>query len=274
MPTTIPSAVRRSAPSRWAMPKSPSAAVPSAASQTLSGLTSRCTTPLACACASAAAISRPMRSTSAERRPLARERGRQRAAAHRAQHEVGDAVVLADVVDGDDVRVIAEAPGDLRLALDAGAGALAARGADDDRQRDLAIQPLVVGEIDLLRRRRGRGGHERDSARRARRRRPSASTRGWANRLCRHPSEVSRSQRTAAQEPVGDEPPPSGFSRSLRTFALAVRPIGPYHPPAALHNEPSSGRPARPGTGEPIGPELLPARGRIATHRLSAVPEA
>ena len=79
--------------SRWAMPKSPSAALPSASSQTLSGLTSRCTTPLAWACASAAAISRPMRITSARasrsramRRPAsrrpsraARGRGRRRA---------------------------------------------------------------------------------------------------------------------------------------------------------------------------------------------------
>ena len=84
-------------------------------------------------------------------RALAVEQLGQRAAAHRAQDEVGEAVVVARVVDGDDVRVVAEAPGDLRLADDARPCALGA-GGDDDRERHLAVQPLVVGEVDLLRR--------------------------------------------------------------------------------------------------------------------------
>ena len=62
------------------MPKSPSPALPSAASQTLSGLTSRWTTPCSCAWASASASARPVRSTSATpSRPPGRRRAGRRA---------------------------------------------------------------------------------------------------------------------------------------------------------------------------------------------------
>ena len=128
------------------MPKSPSAALPSAASQTLPGLTSRWTTPWACAWASATATSRPIRSASASvGRP--RRAGRPGSPAHRAQDEIRDAVELARVVDGDHIRVVAEPAGDPDLALEPRERSAAT---EHDRQRDLAIQPLVVGEVDLL----------------------------------------------------------------------------------------------------------------------------
>ena len=54
--------------------------------------------------------------------------------------------MLAGVVDGDDVRVLPEPAGDLHLA----AHARGARPAREQRERDLAVEPLVVGEVDLL----------------------------------------------------------------------------------------------------------------------------
>ena len=136
------------------MPKSPSPALPSAASQTLSGLTSRWTTPCACAWASASASARPVRSTSATSRPPARGGGepvRERAAGHEARDDVQRAVVLDGVVDRDDVRVVAEARHQARLVAHAlarlGAGGARAGACDRDR----AVERQVVGEPDLLR---------------------------------------------------------------------------------------------------------------------------
>jgi hypothetical protein len=56
-------AVTAARPAALDTPKSVIFAVPSVASNTLSGLTSRCTTPFACASASAAAICAPIDAT-------------------------------------------------------------------------------------------------------------------------------------------------------------------------------------------------------------------
>ena len=58
--------------------------------------------------------------------------------------------IVADVEDGDDVRVVAEAAHRLRLALDAGeAGFVQAFGLDDG-DGDVAVELRVVGEVDAL----------------------------------------------------------------------------------------------------------------------------
>ena len=58
-------------------------------------------------------------------------------------------VVLADVVDRDDVRVRREARGGARLALEAAAGALVlAEMGGQDLDRDGAAEQLVVGRPD------------------------------------------------------------------------------------------------------------------------------
>jgi hypothetical protein len=72
------------------------------------------------------------------------------AAGHVLADDVWLAVVLADVVDGDDVGVAAELAHGLRLALNAGeAGVVEALGLNDGHG-DLAVEALVVGEVDAL----------------------------------------------------------------------------------------------------------------------------
>ena len=80
-----------------------------------------------------------------ERRAAAIEPLGQGPAAHRAQHEIRDAVDLARVVDGDHIRVVAEPAGDPGLALEARALAT-----EYECERDLTIQALVVREVHLL----------------------------------------------------------------------------------------------------------------------------
>ena len=72
------------------------------------------------------------------------------AAAHVLRDDVRLPAVVADVEDGDDVRVVAEASHRLRFALDAcEAGVVQALGLDQ-RDRDVAVELRVVREVDLL----------------------------------------------------------------------------------------------------------------------------
>jgi hypothetical protein len=65
-----------------------------------------------------------------------------------AHRDVEQAVDLARLVDGDDVRVI-EGGGELRLAQEAQAKALVLREAGrQELQRNLPLQPRIVGQID------------------------------------------------------------------------------------------------------------------------------
>jgi len=72
------------------------------------------------------------------------------AAAHVLAHDVGLAVLLAGVVDGDDARVIAEAPHRLGLAAHADAAGLVEALGLDQGQGDVAVEPLVAREVDAL----------------------------------------------------------------------------------------------------------------------------
>jgi hypothetical protein len=69
---------------------------------------------------------------------------------HVLAHDVELPLVLADVVDGDDVGVVAEAPHRLRLAADPDAAGLVQALGLDQRQRDVAVEPLVPGQVDAL----------------------------------------------------------------------------------------------------------------------------
>src|SRR5207244_12072226 len=60
------------------------------------------------------------------------------------------AVVLADVVDSDDMRVVAEAAHRLRLAPDARDPGLVEALCLDHREGDVAVEFGVVREVDLL----------------------------------------------------------------------------------------------------------------------------
>ena len=134
-----------------ARPKSATLTVPLSLMMTFSGLTSRWIRPLAWASASARAPARARRGRPGAQRPLLVE--------HLAQGQAGDvlhreedrAVVLALVVDGDDVGVGQGCRG-ARLPAEAGDEALVV---DEvrahDLERDLAVEPLVDAEVD--------GGH-------------------------------------------------------------------------------------------------------------------
>ncbi|OLT38546.1 hypothetical protein BJF85_09620 [Saccharomonospora sp. CUA-673] len=65
MPANIPVLVNVTSPAAREMPKSVILAVPSSAISTFPGLTSRCTTPAACAAANADAACAPIRAASA-----------------------------------------------------------------------------------------------------------------------------------------------------------------------------------------------------------------
>ena len=72
------------------------------------------------------------------------------AAAHELADQVRLAVLLAHVVDGDDVRVPAEAAHDSGLAVDALDADLVEALGLDQREGDIAVEQRVVGQIDLL----------------------------------------------------------------------------------------------------------------------------
>ena len=86
---------------------------------TLPGFTSRCTTPCACANDSASAISAAMRAASVGAETAVRLQDlAQRLPGDVLHHDEGGVVLLAPVVDRDDVRVV-EPGGGLRLAAEA-----------------------------------------------------------------------------------------------------------------------------------------------------------
>ena len=151
MPTISPCSVSRERFSATASPKSPIFATPSAVSQTFPGLRSRCTIP--CACANARPRAHALRDL--ER---ARERRHAASASTRldvaAAHQLGDderrAALLADVEDRDEVGVRAEAAHRLRLARDALAPHVVEAVGLDQRERDVAVEQLVVREEDAL----------------------------------------------------------------------------------------------------------------------------
>src|SRR5262249_54080463 len=72
------------------------------------------------------------------------------AAGHVLRDEVELPVLLADIVDGDDVRVVPEAPHRLDLALDPAAPRLVQLLGLDERDGDLPVEARVAGEVDAL----------------------------------------------------------------------------------------------------------------------------
>ena len=91
MPTTCPVPVSGTLEADQAMPKSVILTVPSGATSTLPGLTSRCTIPAACAAASAAAVCRRTLEGAVGREPpLAAQQGGQRLALDQLHHQVGE----------------------------------------------------------------------------------------------------------------------------------------------------------------------------------------
>ena len=116
---------------------------------TLAGLTSRCTSPRACAASSAAATWVTIRAARPGLEPaLQRDQLAQVGALDEAHRHVQRPVLLARVVDRDHVGVV-ERRGDLRLALEALAelGVLGQLGGDQ-LERDRAVQREVDGAVD------------------------------------------------------------------------------------------------------------------------------
>ncbi len=122
-------------------------------SQTLAGLMSRWTMPRAWACSSAWAISSAMRTASATGSRWSSapcEEVVDRSAGHVLAHDVGPAVIVADVEDGDDVGVVAEAAHGLGFPADAlEAGGVEILGLDGG-QGHLPVEGLVVCQVDAL----------------------------------------------------------------------------------------------------------------------------
>ena len=83
-------------------------------------------------------------------RSAASKRALEVAAGHVLAHDEELAVRLADVVDGDDVRVVAEAAHRLGLAPHAHAAGLVEALGLDQREGDVAVEPLVAGQVDAL----------------------------------------------------------------------------------------------------------------------------
>jgi hypothetical protein len=72
------------------------------------------------------------------------------AARHVLAHDVGLARLLADVVDGDDVGMVAKPRHGLRLALDAEPARLVQALGLDDGKRDVTVEAGVASQIDAL----------------------------------------------------------------------------------------------------------------------------
>ena len=150
MPTTSPVRVSGSSPARWATPKSASLATPAAERgasgiSTFWGLTSRCTTPRSCACASAPHSASPIAQHVAVAQQAVGAEVVDRPPVHQLGHQVARLVVLAGVEDGDDPGMVEPARGE-RLAL--GARRIAAAAGRDHLDRDGALEPLVRGGVD------------------------------------------------------------------------------------------------------------------------------
>ena len=218
---------RRSA-SVCATPKSVSSATSRSPSSTLPGLTSRWTTPSACAWASAAATSRATasaRATPMRRRGSVRIEVGERAAAHVLRDDVGHAVLRADVVDADDVRVVAEPRHRADLALVAQLGGVA-RDPADEADRDLAVRAPCPRRGTPACSLRGRGSGRPGSGRR-RSRGPAPRGRAAA------PTSGSCARST----PTPDAASPRGTTREAITTRTVDGPDHARHPgrPGARH---------------------------------------
>ena len=117
---------------------------------TLPGFTSRCTTPLRCAKASAAAISAPIRAACiGASGPSARMMSRSDSALHVLHDDEVRAVLLAPVVDADDVGVV-EARGVLRLPAEPlDEARVAGELGEEHLDRDAAVELPVASEEDV-----------------------------------------------------------------------------------------------------------------------------
>src|SRR3954465_3043158 len=158
----MPSPLRRGRSRASATPKSPRRACPSALRKTLCGLTSRGTIPAAWAWLSAAGARAPRARGGARARqarraldpqPPAAGRGEQlgdRALRHVLRDDVGGVALLAEVVDGADGRGAAQARQGARLGGDALARGRVGAERRDQRDSDVAVQALVVAEVDAL----------------------------------------------------------------------------------------------------------------------------
>lgn len=114
------------------------------------GLRSRCRTPASCAWGSPRATSPAIASASATGQRPALDAARQRLPAQMLEDEIGRAVPLAPVVDGDDVRMV-EPRGGPRLGLEAPPPLLAegAAPADgDELDGHVAFEVEIAGEED------------------------------------------------------------------------------------------------------------------------------
>ncbi len=72
------------------------------------------------------------------------------AAAHQLRDYVGLALLLAEVMDGNDVGVGAETPHRLSLTLDSLAGGVVEALGLDQGEGDIAVELGVVGQVDAL----------------------------------------------------------------------------------------------------------------------------
>ena len=138
-------AVRPAASTTRAMPKSISFACGSPSqTSTFCGLMSRWTTPREWAWSSASQRSAPTSATSRSESSPSRLSAPQGLALDQLGDQVGAAVLLAELVEGDDAGVV-EAGGGLRLAHDPLPGLLARL---DHLDRDVALEAGVPGPVD------------------------------------------------------------------------------------------------------------------------------
>src|SRR4051794_34540741 len=130
-----------------------------------------------------------------------------RAAGHVLADDVGLAPLLADVVHGDHVRVVAEPRHRLRLAADPQSPALVEAGGLDHRQGDVAIEGRVVGEVDTLATALAKEALD-DVA-------PVAQTFGRGAVAVRISRRLERAAAAAAEAQAGRIPPAAGWARML-----------------------------------------------------------
>ena len=121
VPARVAVTAPRSSPSgsaaSFAMPKSSSFAAPRVVMKMFSGLMSRWTIPFACAASSASASSIAVSTSRRHGRPRPGQPRPQRLALEQLHHEEERPLMIPDIVQGADVRMV-EAGDGLRLALE------------------------------------------------------------------------------------------------------------------------------------------------------------
>ena len=177
------------------MPKSVTFTRPSSWTSTLLGFTSRWTRPRACAAASASATcARDVGGARRRQRAVQVDGLAQRRALDQLHHDVGDAVVLAGVVGGDDVGVGHRGRGH-GLAAEAGAQRLVlGERRVEGLHRDRAGEQRVLAPPDRAPCRRVRSRRRAGSGRRGR-----ARARRNEPRRRRYPSAWCRTRRSSAR---------------------------------------------------------------------------